>query len=68
MTTAATTTQRLKDDVERVHKYTALAVEPARDETACRVKRRPLSAVAVAFGAGAILGLKLAIIGRGRTP
>lgn len=38
----------------------------ARDEAVYCVRRRPVAAVAVAFGAGALLGVGLALLGRER--
>jgi ElaB/YqjD/DUF883 family membrane-anchored ribosome-binding protein len=65
--TTAEATARLKDEFERLNKHTARAVEDARDEAAYCIKRRPLAAVAVAFGAGALLGIVLAMVGPNRS-
>ena len=82
--TPTDTVERIKEDVERLRREAAQAIEDgadvarrslrktrdglvdARDEAVYCVKRRPIAAVAVAFGAGALLGILLAVVGRNR--
>jgi ElaB/YqjD/DUF883 family membrane-anchored ribosome-binding protein len=65
----AQTASVLQDGVhaaERSLKRTRETLIDARDETAYRVKRQPLRAVAIAFAAGALVGLVLAAFRRHR--
>jgi hypothetical protein len=59
--------ERLQRQAERSLKKTRAGLMDARDEAVYRVKRRPLAAVAVAFGAGAVFGIVLAMLRRDRS-
>jgi ElaB/YqjD/DUF883 family membrane-anchored ribosome-binding protein len=83
--TPTETAERVREDVERLRRKAAQAIEDgmdaagrslrktryglmdARDEAVHCVKRRPVAAVVVAFGAGAIVGIVLGILGRQRS-
>ena len=54
------------DAAARSLRTTRAELMDARDEAVYCVKRRPVAAVAVAFGAGVLLGVGLAWLGRQR--
>ena len=55
------------DAAERSLRKTREGLKDTRDEAVYRVKRQPLMAVAVAFGAGALFGIVLGLLRRDRS-